>query len=382
MTTTTIESFNIIGQMKKAFGHYFFVSTKATENQSAKAEIIEVTGSILEHSCQEHNSGKKTTIIYNPESLDSLYGVSFYKYLYGADVELCAWDHTKPAGQQVNTCHRVVVLGVDLDLSALLYLSSAASSVHVYGYRGTFEYIHDITVARYLNNVTLFRAQNGYYSGSKQVEDLENSVAFMMRIMFDGSRAWNNFSQAHLAMQVAHANMGYKPVDSYALKRSRLVCPKSNKSFVSAISFQKEALMYDFKKKLQSFVQDEVRATQHIYDIVPEADEEAYKLYRNKVVDHISRTARQQGWEHKRQRYVGLTIPAIKSQVNDIVDVNAIRNQTTVCVEDLNNATVYYIHGSNRDVTERMAKAFNGDKQWWQGNVLCVHCRKAATDRR
>lgn len=193
------------------------------------------------------------TVIYDKESLDSLFGLSFLKKCYGEKVQAVAFQNVFSDVKEIKSSNKTYILGIDIARSDLLHLSNITNGVAIFNYRGACDYLYDPKVSQDFKDVTVYQADYQFFHGVEGLEALENSVAMMMMILYVDTPQWGLWSQNHMAMQVAHKNCFYAPVPAYGLKMSTITVTKGKqaKSTFNLVN-EIDAMMFDFRNQLSA----------------------------------------------------------------------------------------------------------------------------------
>ena len=323
------------------------------------------------------NFGEPITVVYDQESLDSLYGLSFFLHLYGSRVQPVACHNAILQKTDIGQSRQTFIVGVDLSMDDLLRLDSITSRTWVLAYRGSLDYLYDKSNHDKFRDVTLFMADYAYNIGGENIEQFENTMASMISCLYFDHPSFKTWPQNYLRKMVAHATMMYAVIPDYGLAKSKIV--RSADGVV--IQNKTAALMMDFHHQLEAAVVG--REFVKMPELKPQADMTAYAVRRKRLADHVARTIVPQGWKRKGGGSVACnTISGFSADVNDLIDIATFSKSTVVCVEDAGNVTNYYVYSNKPGRAADIATALKGNRQWRRGQLYCVQINKTLNDRR
>lgn len=377
----SIVSFAIEGlKLDKAYDNIrdLFSIKKKTTNETVKLVIVNEC-LFPGNAAIPLNEHDRITVVYDKESLDSLYGLSFFKYVYGDHVQAIAYQNVTADKKEILSSKETIILGVDLPMDDLAHLDSISDNVRVFSYRGTFNYLYDKSTHSRFSNVTLYMSDYGFNIGGEGIEHVENTVAMLLKIMYFDGATFTNWPQYKLAMTVAHAAAFYPMVPDYNLTRSTIVFndQKNNdlETRKSQICNHTGALLMDFRNKLEAAASN-LDLFGSIWTIQPNLNITDYSVRRNRIADHVTRTSILQSWRHKGRTVTSNTIPAFSHDVCDVVELATVNKHTVVCVEDAGLCMNYYVFSKTPGRATEIAKVINGETSWKRGLIHCVSKRK------
>ena len=353
--------------------------SKEVKEVPRSAQIVTVNHNAVARSIPVGAEDDVVTILYSKESLDSLFGLSFFSFLYGDRVNAVEYDSVTANKEGFKASTTTIILGVQVSESDLVHISANSKSVSIFGYRGSYEWLYDYNV---LSNVILLKQENAYISGSKDFGILDNSVAMMMKNMFHNSNVWVDWKQNVHAMDVAHYTSLYQNMADVGMYKSKIEIQKiEGEDSKTTIRNASAATMFDLRNKLESVLLDH---TKKIYEVQAIDNEGDYVVYKNRLLAHIDRTRTKRAFKTKTSVLTGTIIPAIGFSVTDIVSLASSNTFTTICVEDLGDSEVYHVYSKNTATAHAIVSALmqgtgwassqelKTSRMWINGPIVCV----------
>lgn len=317
------------------------------------------------------------TVVYDQESLDSLYGLSFFVFLFGDRVQPVACHNAILQKSDISKSVKTFIVGVDLSMDDLVRLDSITDYTWILSYRGSFDYLYDESNHAKFKHVKLFMADYAYNIGGQNIEQFENTMATMIATLFFDHPAFKNWPQKDLRKMVAHATTLYATIPDYNLSKAKMV--RSQDGVV--IHNKTAALMMDFRNQLEAAIACRELAKMPL--LQPTSDMTAYTVRRKRLADHVARTIVPQMWRRKGGGSISAnTISGFSADVSDLIDIATFSKSTAVCVEDAGGVTNYYVYSSTPGRAADIATALKGDRQWRRGQLYCVQVNKSHNDRR
>ena len=327
------------------------------------------------------------TVIYNRDSLDSLYGLAFFRHLYNGQVQAIQYNNAH-AQNDIQNSKETIIVGVEVSVSDLVHFNSLTESVSIFGYRGSFGYLYNERTKKQFDNVKLYQCDNDFYIGGKGISKLENSVAMMLKILYYRTSAWSSWSLMNYAISVAHATCFYENIPDYQLTKSTFVVNRikdNNGKEVSKASIHNfnDVLMHDLRTKLEAAATD---PNHGVFVNLPLLNLDEYRVYRQRLQNHIDRTRILQGWLGKGiitgDKLYAYCIPVMGFAVQDILALSSNNVGTTVCIEDIGDKNIYYVYSKHEGNAKTIADILGGEHTWMQGNIICVSKIKSPQERR
>lgn len=350
-------------------------------------EIVVVNESIYFGTAKTVGEDDIVTVIYDRSSLDSLYALSWFRFLYGEMVQAVPYNGFTGTDGRLKASKETIVVGVEIPESDLHFFNNLTENLRIYAYRDSFGYLYNKKKQTNFKNVTLYQCDNDYNIGGKNISEIENSMAMMLKIHYFYSNEWSLWPQHKFAVSVAHHMCFYTNVPAYNLTKSiyeiHRVKDQHTKTMttISEIHNRIETLMWDLKNKLESC--DNVNDRSMSY-LMPELNVQAHKVYKERLLAHINETRVLQGWRKKGSitggNYYAYCIPAMEFTIKDIMALSSINVQTTMCIRDVGSSVIYYIY-SKTSTASKIAELLKGDYSWMQGNIICVSKKKGPHDR-
>jgi hypothetical protein len=317
------------------------------------------------------------TVVYDQESLDSLYGLSFFVYLYGDRVQPVACHNAILQKDNIKQSSQTFVVGVDLAMDDLVRLDSLTGRTLVLAYRGSHDYLYEQSNHDKFRHLTLFMADYGFNIGGENIEQFENTMASMISILYFDHPVFQKWPQKDLRKMVAHATTMYATIPDYGLSKAKLV---RNQDGVT-IHNKTAAMMMDLRYQLEAAIAG--REFAKMPHLQPTSDMTAYTVRRKRLAEHVARTIVPQAWKRKGGGNIACnTISGYSADVTDLVDIATFSKPTVVCVEDAGNVTNYYVYSSTPGRAADIANALKGDRRWRRGQMYCVQVNKSQNDRR
>lgn len=390
-TTISKKPFSLLSFFSSIRSPYFWnnltsiLSSKKTVKPVEKyVDICVVNESIFTGSSREVYSKEVVTVIYDRDSLDSLYGLAFFEFIYEGQVQAVPYQQCVNTLTPFKPSDRTIVLGVDIALNDLIHLNSLTKSIRIFAYRGTFNYLYNLTTQKLFKSVTLYQADNDYFIGGKGTGKLEDSVAMMLKILYSKSTDWADWNLKQHATTVAHATCFYENIPVYGLTKSIFDVQRVDGGKATAsIHNLNDVLMHDLRVKLETCLDSKTHA---MTDLQPLANVVEYNMYRKRLQTHIDRTRKLQGWVGKgvfdAEKQYAYCIPAIGFAVHDLIALSSNNVDTTVCIEDLGDKMVYYIYSKIEGKANSVARVLMGEKTWMKGHLVCTSKLKSVQDRR
>ncbi len=399
-----ILSFFKIPDMKLDFMESIpFVAKRLPKPIAKKLELVVVDDSDKCPGVLHLAEDEVVTVIYDRESLDSLYGLAFFDFLYHGKVEAIPYHNTFGVKKEFKDSKAIYILGVEVNKEDLATISKFSDNINIFSYQGSFNYLYEPANVLAFGNVTLFRADNDMFIGGKNIAKLENSVAMMLKILFFSTQSWATWPLNKMAMIVGHAACFYENIGDYNLSKTNFkvnqvkggsefevaknwtgkytpVLPQNTKASVDNL---KDVLMFDLKTKLQAA---SINPQAIMSNVDPKFNIDEYRVYHQNIKLHIERTRREQGWMGRGiiigNKVYAHCVPVMSFAINDIISVSNNNVETTVCVEDAGDCTIYYVLSKRPGYAAKVADAIHGENQWMQGNIICVSKRKGPQERR
>lgn len=318
------------------------------------------------------------TVVYDQESLDSLYGLSFFVFLYGRRVQPVACQNANLQKSNIKKSGETFVLGVDLSMDDLVHLDSISGRTWVLAYRGSFSYLYDQSNHDKFQHVSLFMPDYAWNIGGENIEQFENTMATMISTLYFDHAAFQAWPQKDLRKMVAHATTLYATIPDYNLTKSKLIRTDNG----TAVHNRCAVMMLGFRQALEAAASDP-RTLASLPHVQYKADNVAYQARRKRLADHVARTVVPQAWKRKGGGSIACnTITGYSADVNDLIEIATFSQNTVVVAEDMSNVTNYYVYSSTPGRAWDISVALKGDRQWRRGNLFCVQVNKDHTNRR
>ena len=331
-----------------------------------------------EHGGMELQQDTPITVVYDQESLDSLYGLSFFVFLYGRRLQPVACQNALLQKNNIGKSDETFIVGVDLSMDDLVHLDSLTGRTWVLAYRGSFDYLYDQSNHDKFQHVSLFMPDYAWNIGGENIEQFENTMATMISTLYFDHNAFQAWPQKNLRKMVAHATTLYATIPDYGLSKSKLMKQTDGPKVFNRCA----VLMMDFRQALETVAGDpKMFAT--LPHVQPRADNTAYQARRKRLADHVARTIVPQAWKRKGGGNIACnTITGYSADVNDLIEIATFSKNTVVVAEDMSNVTNYYVYSSTPGRAWDIAKALKGERQWRRGTLFCVQVNKDHTNRR
>ena len=325
------------------------------------------------------------TVVYDRQNLDSIFGLSFFKFLYGEDVQAIDYHDCFTKNKNIRESEMTVVVGVEINKKDLLLLNRLTKATLIYGYKGSFDYLYDVKQQSEFNNVVLYRSDDDFYIGGKNIAQLENTVAMMLKISYDATHDWRAWPQSKYAIPVAHYSSFFPNIEEYGLSKTIFkdepIEDIAGRTFKrSVVDNSRECLMWDFRNILESSL---ICGGSNIFEGLPSVKPSEYLVYKDRLETHINNSRREFVLRDKSfldgKCYSAHFIPAVGFAIHDIFTISSKNVNTTVCVEEFSHHYIYHVYSTIKGRASLIASLIDGEKTWMQGNVICVHKMKENT---
>ena len=334
------------------------------------------------HISSRSNFQELVTVVYDQESLDSLYGLSFFVHLFGNRVQAIPCQNALLQKNNFAPSDQTFIVGVDLSMDDLVSLDRVTGHTWVLAYRGSHDYLYEQSNHDKFRHVSLFMADYAFNIGGENIEQFENTMATMIATLFFDHPSYQTWGHRNLRKQVAHATTMYATIPDYGLSKSKLVVREVADDKKTVILLNRAgAQMLSLRNKLEAAIAEGDLAKMNSF--VPQLNMTDYTVRRKRMVDHIARTSALQAWRRKKGGTITCnTITGSSADAHDLMEVATFSKSSVICVEDVSGVVNYYIYSTTPGRAADLAAALKGDRHWRRGQIYCVQVNKAQTDRR